>query len=142
MATSKLNTRRSIAAVTEPEAIKEIVRKRRETGRPPRMATNVGAMLTPIKLANALIEAHNYLNTYGPTDEWDAARKWLFQYVDLYNSFVAVQEISPELLRATPFVAARMPFSKQNLQHLSKAMALKKQLALQVKGLKVRNVWW
>src|SRR5687768_17513595 len=67
-----------LKAIADPDTIEAII-ERRQDGGPPRMKLSLGKELTPAALVSALVDLHNYLNTRGPTDEWDDARKWLFQ---------------------------------------------------------------
>ena len=106
------------------------------------MGIQIGKVLSPAGLVSELIQLHNVLNTQGPTDEWDAARGWLFNYVDMYKSQLAMEDKAPEDAFRTAFIEASEPFSDVDRRSVAEALSLKKQIGMQVRGLKARNIWW
>ena len=95
-------------------------------------------------LVSALVQFHKYLNTKGPTDEWDLLRSWLFDYVDMYKLQLAIEDKSPKLAMTlrTDYIKARVPFAENERRSVGEAVALKKQIRMQVKPLKAKDIWW
>lgn len=102
----------------------------------------VGAPLKPDQLVSALVKLHNHLNTWGPSEEWDTVRQWLFQYLAMYVRQISMEDKSPEVAFRTPFIKASEPFSDAERRSIAEAQALKKQIEMQKKGLAARNIWW
>lgn len=127
--------------MADPETIVSIIRKRGVTGRPPRMRARIGEALSPSELVWELIEHHNYLNTKGPTDQLSELRKWLFSYVDMYVSYLKAEDAAPEYALAMPFIKAKRPITQRNRKSIAEALALKKQINMQVRALRARNIW-
>ena len=132
-----------IKPMADPDAIRAIIEKRGgRNGPPPRMGLRIGAALSPAGLVAALIELHNYLNTIGPTDECSTVRRWLFNYVGMYRAQLAMEDDSPKLAFRTPFIEASDPFTEGERRSVAEALALKKQIDMQVRALRARNIWW
>jgi hypothetical protein len=102
----------------------------------------VGKSLSPSGLVSDLVRLHNYLNTQGPTEEWDLVRQWLFNYVEMYKSQIAMEDDAPELAFRTPFIKASEPFTEAERRSVSEALSLKKQIGMQKRALAARNIWW
>jgi hypothetical protein len=141
MARTATSRKKRLKAIADPDTISAIIEQRRNGG-PPRMTLRLGKTLTTAELVSALVDLHNYLNTRGPTDEWDAFRRWLFNYVDMYKAHLKMEDQAPEIAFRTPFIKAREPFSENERRSVAEAAAFKKQISMQVQALKARNVWW
>jgi hypothetical protein len=128
-------------AITDPDTIAAIIERRRDGG-PPRLKLSMKNGLTPAALVADLVVLHNYLNTRGPTDEWDDFRRWLFNYVDMYKGHLKMEDDMPEIAFRTCYIKAREPFSQSERRYVAEAAELKKQIAKQVRDLKANNVWW
>ena len=129
-------------AMADPETIAAIIKGRSDKVQPRRMPILVGKSLSPSELVSELVELHNYLNTQGPTEEWDLVRQWLFNYVDMYKSQMAMEDDAPELAFRTPYITASEPFTNDERRSVAEALSLKKQVGMQKRALAARNIWW
>jgi hypothetical protein len=129
-------------AMADPETIAAIIEGRSDKVQPRRMPILVGKSLSPSELVSELVELHNYLNTQGPTEEWDLVRQWLFNYVDMYKSQIAMEDDAPELAFRTPFIKASEQFTEVERCSIAEAQSVKKQVSMQKRALAARNIWW
>lgn len=143
MATKPQRPSRRMKPIADPETIDAIIQRREDDDEPlTRLRIEIGKALSPAGLVSELVQLHNVLNTQGPTDEWDDARRWLFSYVDMYKSQLAMEDKAPEDASRMPFIEASEPFSDTDRRSVAEAQSLKKQIGMQVRGLRARNIWW
>ena len=52
-----------------------------------------------------------------------------------------MEDDAPEVAFRTPFIAASDPFTASERRAIAEAQSLKKQIDMQVKALRARNIW-
>jgi hypothetical protein len=133
---------RRMKAIADPDTIAKIIERRGNGGPPQRLRLRIGKALSPARLVSALVQLHNIVNTEGPTTEWDDVRRWLFNYVDMYKSQLAMEDKTPEIAFRTAYIKTREPFAVDERRYVAEALSSKKQIGMQVRALKARRIWW